>query len=879
MLQCEIVSSVSGMKKIDRSFHIRSLDQLRSEIRNLGLNIPVSEDVSVLSEPLVIGDITVPNRICIQPMEGCDSFSDGAPGPMTFRRYTRYAAGGAGLIWVEATAVVAEGRSNPSQLHINRNNIQSFAELVKAVRKTAVDTFGRDIIVLLQITHSGRFSNSTGVPSPVLVHRNPDLDTDQAIAVNHPVVQDDYLDGLMNSYIEAAVMADQAGFDGVDVKSCHRDLVSELLASFTRPGRFGGSFENRSRFLLETVTAIKEKVSGLILATRMSGYDAVGYPYGFGVDRDDMLKPDLDEPIRLARRLKDIGVSILNISTGSPLIGSDIGRSPNLPINTADHGEHPLMSLNRVMEITNTIQNAVPGLPVVGGWYSWSRQFLPFIAAGSIVKGGSAFAGLGRIAMAYPDAARDIFEKGEMEPVRCCITCESCIQLLRDGGVTGCVIKDSGIYGPEYRNKRHFAMDNLRQEASRCHNCESAACTEACPTRIDIPGFIKAFEKDNIEKAFRIIRQSNVLPEMCSHLCPAWIMCEEACIESTLCGNSIPIKDIQYVVCWLARERGLTAVNVSAEETARRVAIVGGGPAGSACAISLLEKGHNVTIFERDQYMGGAPESVIRSSRLTGVRTEIDTVLQPAVKAGRLEMRYGCEFGRDITLSDLREQYDAVLLAGGVFKEASIGNADGVVDALSFLRKAKNGEISSVPSRVALLSGGDCAMDAAVTAKELGAVDLYLVYSGSLSDMHWHLNDSWFRSSGSHCVTLTEPLGYETDQQGRLTGLKIRRTEQGQPDEYGRRAAIPVPGSEGVLKVEMVIEAMGLSVADDFRKAVAGIDFDDNGLVRLPVDDSFQTGLNRVYAAGGMINGGASVCQCIAEGMKAAEEIDGRLHQ
>lgn len=846
------------------AFHLKSLEDLRSEIARLGLSIPIEEDLAPLALPLKLAGITLPNRFCALPLESCDATPDGTPGPSTFRRYTRFAQGGFGLIWVEAAAVRDEARSSVAQLCLHRQNVAAFSDLVKTIRKAARDSGNQQIGVILQLAHSGRYSQQHGKPHPLLIHHHPALDRLQNIPDSHPLVTDDYLDELQGAYVQVARLALEAGFDGVDVKSCHKDLVSELHAASTRPGKYGGSFDNRTRFILETVARIRKETPELLVASRLSVYDAVPYPHGFGVDKDNYRTPDLKEPLRLVKKLKLAGVSVLGVAASVPA-----------PDSGPDSIDHPLQAVSRSIDVTRTLQKAFPDLPMVGSGYSWLRQFLPPVAAGGIQNGGVSLIGMGRSAFAYPDAPADILKTGRMEPTRCCITCAACMELNESNGMTGCVIRDNATYGEDYRHRHQFSIENLREESRRCHYCEAANCTEGCPARIDIPAFLKAFADGDIKTAYGILRRSNVLPEMCSHLCPTWLLCEGACIETTLTGRSIPIRDIQYGVCWLARTQGLVGTVVPTARTGRTIAIVGAGPAGLACAVTLIEKGHNVVILESDQQLGGTPEIAIRSSRYAGARAEIDAILQPARDAGRLETKLGQTLGRDVTLDQLKKQYDAVLLAGGVWQEASLRpeRPREVIDALTFLKKAKRGELKSVPQQIAVLSGGDCAMDAAAVALELGAVDLYLVYPGPLSEMHWHMPDSWLRTSGTHCLTLTQPLGYETDRNGKLTGLRICRTELGPVDEAGRRSRKPAADSESVLKVGLVIEAMGLGVSSEFRKAIKGVAFTKDGLVKTNAPDSYATTLDKVYAAGGLINGGASAVQCIAEGMKAAEEI------
>ena len=863
------------------AFHLKDEDDLRSEIARLGLDIPLGKNLSLLGDSLSLcpseGERVaahLPNRFCVQPMEGCDANPDGSPGPLTFRRYVRYAQGGFGLIWIEAVAVLSEARSTPAQLWLHPHNATAFLEFVKAIRKAAQERHGRNVVMVLQVAHAGRYSRPEGKPTPFLVHHNPEMDRAQGIPESHALVTDDYLDRLQDGYLNAARLAAEAGFDGVDVKSCNRDLVSELLAASLRSGKYGGRFENRTRFLCETIERIRGENPDIFVTTRLNVYDAIPYPFGFGNDKDDSKTPDLKDPLKLIKQLQRAGIPLLNVAAGFP------GGSSRL---TGIQSEHPLQNAGRMIGLTQRIQEAFPSLPIVSGGYSWFRQFLPLVAAGVIERGGASLVGMGRSALAYPDAPADLVRTGRMTPEKCCISCSACNELVEAGGKTGCVIRDNATYGADYRQRRHFSVEILKDESQRCHYCEAANCSEACPAHMDVPGFIKAFADGNIRNAYGIMRRSNALPEMCSHLCPTWMMCEGACIETLLTGKPIPIRDIQYAIAWLARSQGLSRVDVPTACTGRNIAVVGGGPAGLAGAIRLIEKGHHVVIFERADQLGGIPEIVIPSNRYAGAMEEIHVTLSPALESARLEIRFGQELGRNLRLESLREQYDTVLLACGVWQEISLDAADlpsvpaGVTDAITFLRAVKTGDLTSVPERVAVLGGGDSAMDASAAALQLGATDVYVVYPGPLSEMHWHMPDDWFRSAGAHGVMLALPVGYETDIHGKLIGLRISRTEMGAPDESGRRQHLSIPGTESVLKVDMVITAMGLRVSGKLKKAVKGVTFSGNDLLQTVAANSFATRLDKVFAAGALINGGASAVQCIAEGMKAADEIDEAL--
>ena len=267
--------------------------------------------------------------------------------------------------------------------------------------------------------------------------------------------------------MQSALLAQAAGFDGVDVKACHRYLVSELLASHTRAGKYGGSFENRSRFLLEVVDRIRRAVEeDFIVACRFNAFDAHPYPYGFGVDQGDWTKYDLTEPLRLTRALAAHGVNLLSNSAGNPYFRyPQVTRPLDAPILGGETPpEHPLESVARLFALSRQIQQAAGSVPVIGNGYSWLRQFIPNCGAANVAAGHVAMVGLGREAFAYPNAPSDILDKSAMDPRRVCIACSKCTQIMRDQGRTGCVIRDSEVYLPFYRQYRQEAME--RQKGS-----------------------------------------------------------------------------------------------------------------------------------------------------------------------------------------------------------------------------------------------------------------------------------------------------------------------------------------------------------------------------------------------------------------------------
>lgn len=451
-------------------FAFKELSEIKKRVEELGVKIHFQDDLSPLSEPVTIGSRRAPNAFAVLPMEGCDSNEDGSPSEFVRRRYRRFAAGGAGLIWWEACAVVTEGKANPFQMMITEENTEKFAEALKESRNAAKVSMGEDFeaVHILQLTHSGRYSRPFRTKgSPIIAQHDPLLDSRGGIRENDPVVTDEYLDSLPAFYAKAALCAKKAGFDGVDIKACHRYLMSELLASFTRPGKYGGSFENRTRLLRDSIRAVKEVVGDdFIIACRFNVFDAHPYPYGFGCDKEEFWKFDTAEPLALVKMLCEEGIELLSNSAGNPYyIYPQVTRpfdSSSMGIPVPD--EHPLESISRAFSFTRLIQGAAGDVPVVGNAYTWLRQFIPYVGAANLADKSCRFVGLGRSSIAYPDAPKDVLSGEGMNPKKCCITCSKCTQIMRDQGRTGCVIRDSKIYGPLYQEAREAAEEREKQK-------------------------------------------------------------------------------------------------------------------------------------------------------------------------------------------------------------------------------------------------------------------------------------------------------------------------------------------------------------------------------------------------------------------------------
>lgn len=425
-------------------FRYRSLDDLRAGVAAQHVEIELAEDVSPLLEPVAVGGRAPGNRLAVHPMEGCDGTLAGEPDELTFRRWRAFGAGGAKLIWGEATAVVPEGRANPRQLLLTRDTAAAFARLLEAARRAHRERFGRDddLLIGLQLTHSGRWSH----PEPRIVAHLAAVDAVRKLPPDHPLADDAYLERLCERYAGAAALAAEAGFDFVDIKQCHTYLLNELLAATSRPGRYGGDFESRTRLVREIFAAVRKRAPGLLLATRLNVYD--GPPFAaapgqrgvpqtngassWGAAPGDPLTPDLAEPLRLIASLVPLGLALVNVTLGSPYYNPHLGRPfERPPVDGYVPPEHPLAGVARHFMLAAQVQASFPGLAVVGTGYSWLRHFAANAGAANVAAGRVSLMGLGRGALAYPDFAADLMEHGRMVDRKSCIGVSYCTALMR----------------------------------------------------------------------------------------------------------------------------------------------------------------------------------------------------------------------------------------------------------------------------------------------------------------------------------------------------------------------------------------------------------------------------------------------------------------
>jgi NADPH-dependent glutamate synthase beta subunit-like oxidoreductase/2,4-dienoyl-CoA reductase-like NADH-dependent reductase (Old Yellow Enzyme family) len=832
-------------------------------------------------------------------MEGCDGDAEGQPSKLTFRRYERFAAGGAGLLWFEATAVLPEGRANPRQLWLNEDSKEAFAALIKLARQKAAETNGPNHkpIIVAQLTHSGRYSKPGGVAHPIIPQRDPYRDTlvpqqkpnpdaKSKIPADWPIVTDDYLDQLQDAYVKAARIAFEVGFDAVDVKSCHGYLINELLACRNRAGKYGGPFENRTRFLLEVIDKIhKELGREMPVFTRLGIYDAIPYPYGWAVDKDDYTRPDLTEPKKLIALLRDHGVRLINITIANPYYNPHIGRPFNEPIiGGYPEPEHPLIGVRRLINLAGEIQKQFPDIAIVGTGYSWLQTLFANVAAASKANGLATLIGAGRMAFAYPDFAGDIITKGHLDPQKVCVACSGCTQIMRDGGTTGCVVRDNKVYGPIFEHGRMSDKDNLLRLASVCRNCRQPTCRPACPAGVDIPKFISLFLDGDDCAAYKVLREANIFPEVCAWLCPVEQQCQGSCLQGFIGDGPLPIADIQRYLAHQANKNGWSKLQTPKKASGKNVAIIGAGPAGLACAAKLLEAGHTVTIFDKNLELGGMIESAIPPDRRNdSLKNEIAAVFSD-VPEDRMILRLGEELNADFNLDAVMEEgFDAVFLGMGLPESVSTGGKekssirrDDLWSAMDFLSAAKSRFIGSkldlTGKCVAVIGGGNTAMDAAVTARQLDAKDVYIIYRRSFAQMPaWRAERERAISEGVHFLILTDVLRFNSHN-GRLTSITVCPTRLGDPDQTGRRRPEKVVSSAYDLEMDIVIEAIGQKLQQDIHEILPGVEF-RNGLIQTK-PGRFSTCRSGVFAGGDLVRGPSTVVAAVADGMRAAKEID-----
>ncbi|MGD0907820.1 MAG: NAD(P)-dependent oxidoreductase [Candidatus Acidiferrales bacterium] len=419
---------------------------------------------------------------------------------------------------------------------------------------------------------------------------------------------------------------------------------------------------------------------------------------------------------------------------------------------------------------------------------------------------------------------------------------------------------------------------NARQaaiEAARCLYCFDAPCTIACPTHIDVPGFIKRIMTHNVRGAARVILEANILGESCGRVCPTEVLCEGACVMHEKGEEAIEIGRLQRYAVDHVLDRDIRLFQAG-ESNGRRVVCIGSGPASLACAAGLARQGYAVTVFDRGELPGG-----LSTYGIAAYKTRVSDSLREVemVKSLGVEFRQKTEVGRDISFAQLEQDFDAVFIGVGLGETWAMNipgeKLDGVCGAIEFIEQTKilPFEQVSIGRRVACIGAGNTAIDVVTAARRLGSEAVYLVYRRSEHEMSaFRYEYELAKKDGVNFLFRTQPVRV-LGSDGQVTGLECVRTRVGEPDQRGRRIAEIVPGSNFSIEVDMVVRAVGQKPATEFLRAVQGIELRKNGTV-VVANETCQTGNPKYFAAGDCVNGGSEVVDAVAEGMAAARGID-----
>jgi NADPH2 dehydrogenase len=460
---------------------LKTASDFKAYVNQLNIFLPFDESVQAgpdapLNQPIHLDDKTIGNRFCVLPMEGWDCLEDGRPSELTKRRWQRFAISGAKLVWgAEACAVCREGKGSPRQLMLNEHTLADIAEMRQSLTETHRKHFGKsdDLFIGLQLTHSGRFAR----PEPKIVYNHPVLDAEMGLGKDYPPLTDEEVKQIIHQFINAAALAEKAGFDFVDIKHCHGYLGHEFLSAHTRPGPFGGSFQNRTRFLTEIISGIRANTKNLKIGVRLSVFDFLpfrknqknigrphhisgDYPFAFGADNTG-LRIDLTETIKLLDLLADMDVKLICATAGSPYYNPHISRPA---ISPSCDGylpqEDPLVGVARLINATAELKKKRPNMLFVGSAYTYLQQWLPNVAQAVISSKMADSIGLGRMMLAYPDIVADTLNAKPLDKKRICLTDSDCITAPRNGLVSGCYSRDPFYKArPEFKNLYQIKKD------------------------------------------------------------------------------------------------------------------------------------------------------------------------------------------------------------------------------------------------------------------------------------------------------------------------------------------------------------------------------------------------------------------------------------
>lgn len=483
--------------KLTRIPSLKTVEDFRRHVASLGIDLPCEDQIvsgagSPLAQPCdgsAINGKAIKNRWAIQPMEGWDATTTGAPTEEVRRRWRRFGESGASVIYGgEAIAVRPDGRANPNQLIISEENKSGLAELREGLLRAHKERFASDdVIVGFQLTHSGRFCRPHDKKrlEPRIAYRHPILDRKFNIDSDDVVLSDSEIEQMVQAYVRAAKIAADVGADFVDIKHCHGYLLHELLGAHTRPGKFGGSFENRTRILRDIVQGIRGGGNKIDVGVRLSAFDFVPfrpdparsqpgklgpgipeefsqclpYTYGFGVNAQNPVEYDLSEPLKFMELCGQLGVKLLNLSAGSPYYNPHIQRPAAYPPSDGYQPAHdPLIDVGRQIHVVREFKKRAPaGLVIIGSAYSYLQEYLPHVAQYVVRHGWTDMIGLGRMTLSYPGILADAVSTGSLATRSICRTFSDCTTAPRNGLISGCYPLDKHYSAkPEFQKLKEI---------------------------------------------------------------------------------------------------------------------------------------------------------------------------------------------------------------------------------------------------------------------------------------------------------------------------------------------------------------------------------------------------------------------------------------